>query len=239
MDVAANLSKISTLITPARYLFNAGKTPTDWNKKILNDPHFNVVRYVSNSSTIFPNVDIKGGVAIYLRNENTNNGPIIAFTAYKELNGILSKVSSVRENSICEIIHPQNKFNLQVLEDHFPGIHNRIGSGGKEKRLTTSIFSLTDVFRDEPYTPNAVHILGLVENKRVWKWIDPQLLEEHPNTLLWKVIVPKSNGSGAIGEVLSTPLVGEPLVGVTQSFMRLCQNYDAASCYEEYICLET
>ncbi|HMV61141.1 MAG TPA: hypothetical protein PKC07_08040, partial [Agitococcus sp.] len=28
-----------------------------------------------------------------------------------------------------------------------------------------------------------------------------------------KVIIPKANGSGAIGEVLSTPLIGEPLIG--------------------------
>ena len=35
------------------------------------------------------------------------------------------------------------------------------------------------------------------------------------------MIVPKSNGSGAIGEVLSTPLIGEPLIGVTQSFLTI------------------
>lgn len=35
----------------------------------------------------------------------------------------------------------------------------------------------------------------------------------------YKVIIPASNGSGAIGEVLSTPLVGKPLVGYTQSFI--------------------
>ena len=29
----------------------------------------------------------------------------------------------------------------------------------------------------------------------------------------YKIIVPKANGSGAIGEVLSTPLIGEPLIG--------------------------
>ena len=35
----------------------------------------------------------------------------------------------------------------------------------------------------------------------------------------FKVMLPGSNGSGAIGEVLSTPLVGEPLVGHTQTFI--------------------
>ena len=52
------------------------------------------------------------------------------------------------------------------------------------------------------------------------KYIDT----EKTNLNYWKVILPKSNGSGAIGEVLSTPLVGGPLVGeppvgYTQSFI--------------------
>ena len=33
--------------------------------------------------------------------------------------------------------------------------------------------------------------------------------------------MPKSNGSGAIGEVLSTPLCGQPLCGHTQSFISI------------------
>ena len=37
----------------------------------------------------------------------------------------------------------------------------------------------------------------------------------------YKGLVPKSNGSGAIGEVLSTPLIGEPLIGGTQSFLTI------------------
>lgn len=36
---------------------------------------------------------------------------------------------------------------------------------------------------------------------------------------MYKVILPASNGSGAIGEVLSTPLIGEPFVGYTQTFI--------------------
>lgn len=219
MSVAFNLSKIVTLITPARYIFNAGKTPADWNLKRLQDPHFKIVKYVANSTEVFPNVDIKGGVAISMRNENENYGPIIAYTAFPELNGILAKVARLGERSICEIIYPQNKFNLKELYKLYPDISKKIGSNGHEKRLTTSIFSLTEVFSDEPCASQQIKILGLIDNKRTWRWISEDLLENHPNTRFWKVVLPKSNGSGAIGEVLSTPLVGEPLVGVTQSFI--------------------
>ncbi|MEG2164637.1 MAG: restriction endonuclease, partial [Bacteroidales bacterium] len=49
--------------------------------------------------------------------------------------------------------------------------------------------------------------------------------------------VPKSNGSGAIGEVLSTPLIGEPLIGSTQSFISIgaFDNKQEASAMLKYI----
>ena len=34
-------------------------------------------------------------------------------------------------------------------------------------------------------------------------------------------MVPTSNGSGALGEVLSTPLIGEPLIGFTETFISI------------------
>ena len=61
--------------------------------------------------------------------------------------------------------------------------------------------------------------MGLINNKRVSKYISRQYLEEHENLEKYKVILPASNGSGAIGEVLSTPLIGEPLIGYTQTFI--------------------
>ena len=39
-DNAFELCNKVSLITPARYLFKAGKTPKDWNEKMLNDEHF-------------------------------------------------------------------------------------------------------------------------------------------------------------------------------------------------------
>lgn len=37
----------------------------------------------------------------------------------------------------------------------------------------------------------------------------------------YKVILPKANGTGAIGEILSTPLIGEPLIGHTETFISI------------------
>lgn len=42
MDLAYAMSDLACLITPARFLFNAGKTDKSWNKKMLSDKHLNV-----------------------------------------------------------------------------------------------------------------------------------------------------------------------------------------------------
>lgn len=45
MDAAYEVGKKAVLITPARFLFNAGFTPKAWNKKMLADPHLSVPVY--------------------------------------------------------------------------------------------------------------------------------------------------------------------------------------------------
>ena len=227
MDIAFKLSQRVTLITPARYLFNAGKTPKEWNEKILHDKHFKVVWYKADSTDVFPSVDIKGGVAVMFRNTNDIYEEINHYTAFPELNSIYKKVVSNNEDfsPLSDIIYPQSKFDLNILFDKHPNIKQYIGSGGQEKRLTTSIFSLTDVFFDKPQE-NSLKILGLVKGNRDYRWIKPDFIEAHPCLHKYKILVPKSNGTGAIGEVLSTPLIGEPLIGepligVTQSFIQI------------------
>lgn len=60
----------------------------------------------------------------------------------------------------------------------------------------------------------------MINNKRVQRYISEKFIElTHENLANYKVIVPASNGSGAIGEVLSTPLIGEPLIGYSQTFI--------------------
>ena len=77
------------LVHPARFLFNAGSTPKEWNNKMLDDPHFKVLHYEEDCRRIFPNTDIKGGIAITYHDNNSIYEPIHVFTKYEELNTIL------------------------------------------------------------------------------------------------------------------------------------------------------
>lgn len=53
MDSAFKVSDKVELVTPARFLFDAGSTPKAWNRKMLNDPHFKVMSYKADASSAF------------------------------------------------------------------------------------------------------------------------------------------------------------------------------------------
>ena len=69
-------------------------------------------------------------------------------------------------------------------------------------------------------------LFGRQNNKRLYKWIQKNYVQENEITYKYKVMVPQANGSGALGEVISTPLIGEPLIGepligFTESFISI------------------
>ncbi len=218
MDASYQVADKVELITPARFLFDNGNTPVQWRKKMLSDNHFKVLHYNVNASKFFPNTDIKGGIAIHYRNADADYGAIGQFTEFEELNSILKKVQSKKEQSIMNIIHNQNRFNLDALYSDYPNAKNNISSNGAEKRLTSGCFQL-GCFKEKKECDDDIAIIGLISNKRCYRYIKRKYLDVHPNLDYYKVILPANNGSGAIGEVLSTPLVGEPLVGYTQTFI--------------------
>lgn len=186
MEGAYSISDKVELITPARFLFNNGNTPTKWNEKMLNDPHFKVMMYEVDSKKLFPNTDIKGGVAIHYRNAQKIFGAIGHFTAFKELNSILKKVLSKNETSITSIIYNQNKFNLDALYSDYPYLKSAISSDGKEKRLTSGCLAY-DCFHDEEQE-NDVKILGLDKNKkRVYKYISRIYIYIYMNSKILRI----------------------------------------------------
>ena len=221
MDASFVVSKKTLLITPARFLFNAGKTPSAWNKKMLNDEHFKVLDYYPVSDKVFSNTDIKGGVAVTYRDETQKLGPIGVFTTYPELNSIYKKVTSnMEQGGLTDLFYMQNKFKLNTLYADYPQYKDVIGSEGKERRLTAAILYQLDVFTEAQEKDEDVAIIGVINNKRVKRYIDRKYLDlEKTNLNKWKVLVPKSNGSGVLGEVLSTPLIAEPTMGYTQTFL--------------------
>ena len=219
MDFACQLSERVSLITPARYLFNAGFTPTEWNEKMLNDEHFKVVSYKANSTEVFPSVDIKGGVAVMYRDTTQKFGKIGVFKAFLELNQIATNVEKLQEKSLTEIIYAESSYRFDMNKPEIERLVSDRLNG--DKKIISNIFDkLPDFFTVEQH-PGTIGFYGRTKGGRCVRYADRNLFEAHPNLDKYKVVVPESNGSGAIGEVLSTPLIGEPLIGVTQTFLTI------------------
>ena len=226
LDAAQRISSKVLMIHPARFLFNMGSTPKAWNEKMLNDKHLKLLDYFQRSDQVFPNTDIKGGVAITLFDRNKRFNPISVFSPYPELLSILKKVKTIegddfdRKKTLTDIINQQSKFNLDRLLLEHEELKSLIGSGGKDKRFRNNAFTKLPTIFSKSAEENHIKTLGLIQNKRVWRYIDQKYVDsEHPNLYKYKVLVPSANGSGAIGEVLSSPLIGTPLIGYTQSFI--------------------
>ena len=150
MDAAYSVGDKVELITPGRFLFNAGKTPKEWNEKMLKDSHLKVLLYEPVSSNVFNEASFKGGVAVTYRDNTKDFGEIGVFSKFKELNTICKKVIEAPNfASITSIVYLQNKFDLDKLYQSLPQVRCKIGSDGKEQRLTTSIFDLEEVFSQE------------------------------------------------------------------------------------------
>ena len=230
MDVSYLLADETILITPGRFLFDAGQTPKAWNKKRLHDNHFKVEHYETDTSSVFPLVDIKGGLAITRHSKNKIFSKIGTFIPFEELAGISKKVTLQTTQSIMGITSSgvAYRFSDKVKEDK-PEIAKKIKSSFD---LRTNVFTLLkdDLFFDKKLGEGFVKILGLENGKRVYRWINSEYLIMPENFEGYKVFVPESNGSGAIGEVLTTPLIGQPLIGHTQTFISIGDfetNYEA------------
>lgn len=225
MDATYEIADKVELIHPARFLFNAGSTPKAWNNKMLNDEHFRILHYAANSKDIFPNTDIKGGVAISYRDSKKNFGAIETFTAFEELNSILQKVTSLSTSFLNNIISGRGVYKLsdKALAEH-PEIID-IQSAGHKKDVGAGAFTklLNIVFFEEKPDDEHEYVkyLGLISNKRSYYWGRKDFLDAPESFYKYKIFIPKANGSGALGEVLSTPLIGEPLIGATETFLSI------------------
>lgn len=224
------LANHASLIHPARWLFNAGAAPKDFIDKFLADEHVKVVRYEPDAKNFFPTSEIKGGIAVTEYDSTKNFGAIGIFIPFDELKSIYQKVCVENPNfkPFSDIVFGRTNYRLseKFISEHpdAPFIERR------NDFLKSNAFSYAaDYFFDEK--PDDGHdycqIFGILGGKRVFKWIRRDYIvpsDENLNFDTWKVFVPESNSAGAIGEVLSTPLVGSPLVGsplvgCTQTFI--------------------
>ncbi|WP_301388558.1 Eco57I restriction-modification methylase domain-containing protein [Enterococcus entomosocium] len=220
-ELASKISQKYILISPARFLSNVGQTSKSWNNKMLKDKHLKVLYFNQKSSNVFPNTDIKGGVAILYRDEQKECGEIGTFTNHQELNGIIKKANLPNFKSISDIIFVRSsyKFSNALLVEH-PELRGRVKEN-EQKSMGSNVFDRYPeiFFLQKPDNGNYIQIYGRQNNERILKYVKSEFVRDGGNLKYWKVLVPKSNGSGKFGETLSSPVVMGPEVGHTQTFI--------------------
>lgn len=90
--------------------------------------------------------------------------------------------------------------------------------------MSTNIFErLPQIFFDEK--PNDgeeyIQILGRANNERVYKYVRKDYINTVSNLDKYKIFLPKANGIGVLGEVLSAPILCGPGVGSTKTFLSI------------------
>ena len=225
LDASYEIADKVEMIHPARFLFNAGSTPKAWNEKMLSDPHFKVLHYEADASSIFPKTDIKGGVVVSYRDSCSDFGAIGVFTKYAKLNAILHKVTETADFiSLSNIVVTRTAYRLtdKMHEDHPEAIGQL--SKGHAYDMATNIFDrLPQIFFDaKPIDGNDyIRILGRTNNERAYKYVRRDYVNKVKNLDKFKLFIPKANGIGAFGEVISSPITATPGVGSTETFLSI------------------
>ena len=148
-------------------------------------------------------------------------GPIKEFVPFKDLSSVRNKVwKSQNQSSLKDFVHSTGiyRFTAKAIQDH-PDLAKL-----PSPQLDSNAFKKFDnivFFAEKPQDGNEyLRVLGLDKNrKRVYRFIRKDYINDYKNLNKYKVIVPRANGSGALGETLSTPLIGQPLIGHTGTFI--------------------
>lgn len=241
MDAAYEVGKKAVLITPARFLFNAGLTPKAWNEKMLADRHLSVPVYVPNSDALFPGTGIEGGIAVTYRDEDRSGEPIETFTKYPELNEILQKVNEAGGESLVDAGITSSRsyrYTEKLYEDHPDALSLR--PEGNTALVNTNAFEQFSFlyYEDKPTDGDYTRVLGLIKNKRVYRWIRSSYITGPSSFAQFKVAVPASNGSSDLGGI-GKPVILDPNVAVTQTFVTIgdfAEQLEAESCLRYVKC---
>lgn len=241
LDASYEIADKVEMIHPARFLFNAGSMPKAWNEKMLNDSHLTVLHYESDSSKIFANTDIKGGVVITYRDKVKNYGAIEHFIVFDELRSIARKIGKTDYVPLNKVIYAAESYRFtETMHKENSSVESLLSKGHKYDFKSNVLSKLDNIvfFSEMPKDGSSyIKILGLDGSKRTEKWIRKDYVRVPENFGSYKVFISKANGSGAFGETLSAPIIAEPGIGHTQTFMSIgkCESEQEAIAITKYV----
>jgi hypothetical protein len=157
-------------------------------------------------------------------------GEIGLFAKNDILVSILEKVKNIETAYLNSIMFSNTSYKYsQKLRFDFPHLFEKVGkekprlSGGSSRYLASSVFeNVPELFSDFPSDDkNRIKIIGRKNGQRTEMYIEKQYLVTPSNFEKYKVFISSSNGTGAFGETLTMPFIGEPNVGATETYLSM------------------
>lgn len=244
MDLAKNIAPIQTLIMPARWTTGAGKGLGNFKKEMLSDKHIKSFHMFTNSSEVFPNTDIKGGV-VYLTRDISYSGEtkivVISSTERIERFGYLDKdklgvfiPSEVLLSIYRKVasISNLNEDNIQSITSLKPyGLRTDFFVNQRKYKLP----SISETRNKD----DDLEIVGLFKGKRTLRYLNKDYpIPTGTDTIYkFKVFIPYAYGAGEFGESIPGPIVGEKGMISTETFLRvgMFDTLDEALALRKYI----
>lgn len=216
------------LIFPARWLNGAGKGLGNFSKEMFKERHVRSLTLFKNSSYVFPNTEIKGGV-LYLTYEKEYDGE--AEVTVFDKNGEKNQFNSYLDSAGAGVFIPFGE-----LQSIYKKVDIKSNLSSSNVQMITSVlkpFGLrTDFFRNQKKyglpdiyemrrNDSDIEVIGLDKMKRVTRYVPADYPVPAGNELVekWKVFGPYAYGSGEFGESAPNLLIGAPYQISTETFL--------------------
>lgn len=239
MDAAYSTANVVELITPARFLRDAGQTHKSWNEKMLSDEHLKVLYFEPVAAKVFANTDIKGGVAITYHDNDKRFEPIGVYIPWPELKTINMKAGAKSvTDSLTDIADSSPTYDLKNLYDDHPDYVKYVADNGRHSQLKTNVLNVNPIFTEGKTAVDDLMIYGLVNNKRGFMYCNSRYIKhDHKSLFKYKVLVPKAAGSGQLDDTFPNIFVVGPGCGFTQTYLSIgmFDNEDDAKRLEKYV----
>ena len=232
---AQHVGHVVSLVMPARWMSGESGPyhETDgFIKDMVTGSHLKKFTLFPNSQDIFSGVDIKGGVCTFIW-DKSYSVDLVDYTVHNGGNTSSHMVPfQIADNIIFrfpELISIVQKIFTEPVGPTSGSMRTLVSSWnpfGFVSDLFTKNNEGVSRISENKLAPDDYLVHGLLKGKRTTRYIPNKELKKNiDGAKAYKVLLPRANGSGAFGEVFSTPMIGTPMTICTDTFLQIGQ-YD-------------
>lgn len=218
-----------SMIVPSRW-FAGGKGLDDFRERMLQDQNIRILHDYVNATSVFPGVEIKGGVCYFLR-DNNHSGKCNIFT--HSHNKVSNMERYLLEND-CDVFIRFNEaipIISKVKSKDFNSFSNIVSS--------RKPFGFATNFTDYTERQTSPEDLKIYANKTVGYVSSNKITRNKEWISKWKIFVPKAIGSGDSKSDWIKPIIGKPNSVCTETYIVFGPFETEPECYNAAIYTQT